>query len=177
MEPIYLPRHRIDLNELVDIVFKKSLKRLLFVSLMGGLLAGLIVYTVVMADDDASIRLAISAATGVVVFGVSFLLYKSRFRSIYRRPANRLMFEDRTVILDEKSLKIEYSTGMGSTIPWTAVVKAEWTEQLLLLFITQTQFLILPRRLVDDKLKILIDIWLEEARKEKANALPKAKII
>ena len=161
-----------------ELAFKKGVKRLGVLSIGAGLLGGLFWYVFwSSAFNDKTGALIYAIVVGVLMAVVTMSRYRSQFRKVYRRPGQRLAFEDRTITLDERALRLEYESGMYSVMPWKAILKSEWTKNLLLLFLTDSQYVIIPRRIMDAEIEAKVKERLAEGQKERAAALPKAPVI
>lgn len=96
-------------------------------------------------------------------------------RKAYSSPGQRLLFEERMIVISPGALKVETSCGMTTSYPWTMILKEEWRRELLLLYITSTTFIIIPMSVLDEASEGLIKRYLGRA-KEAKGILPPPRV-
>lgn len=93
-------------------------------------------------EDSVPYALGLGAVAALLLW----LLIPWNFKRVYRKPGQRTLFEERTAILDERGLSVEYVNGIATFMPWSTITRVEWTRDLLLLYIVDYQYIIVPRR-------------------------------
>jgi len=168
VDTIYLHRHRLDLDEMVDIALAKSRKRLITMALLMGVVAGLATYVLTTPGDPDPFRMLVSFGGFAAVTLITFLSSRSNFKKFYQKPGQENFRGDRTVILNDDGIKIDYISGISTFLPWRTLQKADWGKSLLLLYMTDSQFLMIPRRIMDRKTEDRVRESLERAKTENA---------
>jgi len=174
VDTIYLYRHALDIDEMVDVALATSRKRLAYSASMVGALTGFMVYAITTPLPPDGTRLAISMAGALVLALITYLSFRSTFRKHYRKPGQQALISDRTIVLSDDGIKVDYMSGISTFLPWRTLRKVTWGKALLLLYMTDSQFLMIPRRVIDANTESQMRAALEKA--EHANAIGEGRL-
>lgn len=169
-ETIYIPRHRLDLEEMVALSVKKGFKRLFVLSFLYGYSVACTLYELFFRDSPTGVPMAALIGLGVaLLFGI---MTTSNYRKVYARPGQRLLFEDRTIVLEPAGIKVDYANGATSSFPWSIILREEWQRDLLLLYIADATYIIIPRRLLTVPIEDAVKAALQRVREARGIAAP-----
>lgn len=151
MEPIYIPRHRIDVHEMAKLTFSTTLRRFIIVAVFKGIVAGSLCYFILQFLDEMGIRAAIGIGAGVLAAALSLAVAPAQLAKLYSKPNQAIAFSDRTLVIEETGLRVEYTVGMLSFFPWRVFIRVRWLSKFLLLYITDYQYITIPRQLLGER--------------------------
>ena len=154
---------------MAELAFKKALPRVIYFGLMAGALAGLAFYALYRSEGFSPLM---ALGFGAFIVLAAAAGSQKRMRLFMKDPAQSFAFDDRTIYFDRESLHVDYSRGARSSFPWVCVLRAEWGNDFLLLYLTSTQYVTIPRRVIDGRAEEAIKEALQQARLQMGMGAP-----
>jgi hypothetical protein len=104
-------------------------------------------YTSIVAlTTQPNVPWAAGVAGGSVVFCMLPLWFRYNLRRCYKRT--RISDENSNITLDEQNIQAELPGYSKSTVEWKAVRGYREGKKVILVYITQSQFFVIPKRVL-----------------------------
>lgn len=154
MDPLRLPKFTLTADEIVPATWQRSARVLIIVDVLLGVLAADLYRSYVKVGAPVSLAI-------LVLIPVLAILYH-RYSAVPRNVAKFIRsgaVPEREVTLDVEGIKISYSTGMATQVPWSVIRRVESKWGLFNFHIPGVVVLSIPRRILTQEAEYqLVDL-------------------